>query len=162
MKREIPYVSQMSALLRGNPTPVESIFLGKKKEAARNRRGTGTPAALMRRRLQISPGRDSTPAQKLQTHTNPDNLIHTENSPWNRLPHKYDIPLQVDGSNMVKMRTAASINPVINLSQSLKLAVIGLIVVNHACQHRRKKERGIPLQGEWMMEWTAPLRNNDC
>lgn len=30
------------------------------KEAARNRRGTGTPAALAQRRLQISPGRDST------------------------------------------------------------------------------------------------------
>lgn len=62
----------------------------------------------------------------------------------------------------MKMRTAASINPVINLSQSLKLAVIGLIVVNHACQWCGKVH-GIPLQGEWMMksERAALLWNSD-
>lgn len=41
------------------------------KEAARNRRGTGTPVALARRRLQIIPGRDSTPTQahkRMHTH----------------------------------------------------------------------------------------------
>lgn len=30
MGRDIPGVSQMSVLLAGNPTPVESIFLGKR------------------------------------------------------------------------------------------------------------------------------------
>lgn len=60
------------------------------------------------------------------------------------------------------MRTAASINPVINLSQSLKLALIGLIVVSHACQWCGKVH-GIPLQGEWMMksERVALLWNSD-
>ena len=38
------------------------------KEAARDRRGTGTPAALAQRRLQISPGRDSTPTLRTHTH----------------------------------------------------------------------------------------------
>jgi len=44
MGRDIPGISQMSPLLCGNPTLVESIFQWKK--VAHNRQGTGTPAAL--------------------------------------------------------------------------------------------------------------------
>lgn len=48
-----------------------------------------------------------------------------------------------DSRYMLEMRTAAHLN--INLSQSLKLAFIGLIVVSHASQWFRKVQ-GIPLQ----------------
>lgn len=62
---------------------------------------------------------------------------------------------------MVKMRTAAPINPVFNLFQSLKLSAIGLIAVNHVCRWCRKV-KGIPLQEEWIikMELAAVLGNN--
>lgn len=46
---------------------------------------------------------------------------------------------------MLKEKTAALINPVLNLSCLLKSAAIVLIVVNHVCQWRRKVQ-GILLQ----------------
>lgn len=62
--------------------------------------------------------------------------------------------VQVDECNMVKMKTAALINPVFNLSQSLKLAAIGLIVVNHVCQWCRKVQ-GILLPEECIIKSAA-------
>lgn len=52
--------------------------------------------------------------------------------------HKSFQPTLVDGCNILKEKTAALINPVLNLSRLLKSAAIGLIVVNHVCQWCRK------------------------
>lgn len=66
----------------------------------------------------------------------------------------YPVNVQVDGCNMLKEKTAAPINPVLNLSRLLKSAAIGLIVVNHVCQWCREVW-GILLQKECTIKSAA-------
>lgn len=66
----------------------------------------------------------------------------------------FSADVQVDGCNMLKKKTAALINAVLNLSRLLKSAAIGLIVVNHVCQWCRKV-RGILLQEECIIKSAA-------
>lgn len=98
------------------------------KEAARDRPGTGTPAAVAQQCLQISLGCDSTAtwAHKY-THTHTCTCTHTQkNQPMLPLLTSPTFSIsfsdvQADETDTVKIGTAAPINPVFNLSQSLKI-----------------------------------------
>lgn len=77
MRRDIPGVSQMSALLCGNPTLVESIFLGKKRQLAVD----GAQGHLQLRRsgdyrsvLEATQHRP----ERMSARTHPNPCIHTE------------------------------------------------------------------------------------
>lgn len=162
MGRDIPGVSQMSVLLCSNLTLVESIFLGKRGSSQSMGHRDTCSSGVVVTTDQCWTWLNTDPNTELRAHTHthtPWHLhshrkstptvaytsTHVQYIPLCNFPHLYNclsssfIDVQADESNTVKMRTAASINSVINLSQSLKLAVIGLILVNHACQWCRKE-----------------------
>lgn len=149
MRRDIPGILQISTVLCGNPTLVESIFL-RKRGGSRSTGLWDTCSSDAVVTTDWSWMLLNTRHIHMHTHIQQNTFLHTYVAflLWFDPAWGQSEMLQ---SYIVKIGAAVSINLVINLSQTLKRAVIGLIVVNHVCQWCRKVQ-GIPLQEDGMMK----------